>query len=188
MSQALVPARAVSVRTQRLVVRPVAAEDAGELLAYHVRNREHLERWEPERPRDFETLAYWERFVTIAEHEFRSGTRARFVATEASEGGIVAAVNLHAIERGVAQRAVLGYSADARSQGRGLAREAVGAVVGYAFDTLRLHRLEANYQPVNERSGRLLRALGFVIEGYARDYLYIAGAWRDHVLTSLTRP
>jgi ribosomal-protein-alanine N-acetyltransferase len=39
---------------------------------------------------------------------------------------------------------------------------------------------------VNERSGRLLERLGFVREGYARDYLLIAGRWQDHILTSLT--
>jgi ribosomal-protein-alanine N-acetyltransferase len=64
----------------------------------------------------------------------------------------------------------------------------VNAVVGFAFETLRLHRVMANYQPINERSGKLLRRLGFVTEGYARDYLFINGAWRDHVLTALTSP
>jgi ribosomal-protein-alanine N-acetyltransferase len=43
----------------------------------------------------------------------------------------------------------------------------------------------ANYMPANERSGKLLKRLGFTVEGYARDYLFIAGAWQDHVLTSL---
>jgi ribosomal-protein-alanine N-acetyltransferase len=38
------------------------------------------------------------------------------------------------------------------------------------------------------RSGRLLGRLGFVIEGYARDYLLVNGRWEDHVLTSLINP
>lgn len=57
-------------------------------------------------------------------------------------------------------------------------------MVDFAFEALGLHRVMANYQPANERSGRFLRRLGFVPEGYARDYLYINGMWRDHILTS----
>ena len=34
-------------------------------------------------------------------------------------------------------------------------------------------------------SGNLLKRLGFVVEGYARDYLMINNQWQDHVLTSL---
>ena len=42
------------------------------------------------------------------------------------------------------------------------------------------------YGSVSERG--LLRRLGFVVEGYARDYLFLNGQWRDHVMTSLTNP
>jgi ribosomal-protein-alanine N-acetyltransferase len=66
--------------------------------------------------------------------------------------------------------------------------EALQAGIAYAFDELGFHRVMANYMPVNERSGRLLRRLGFVVEGYARDFLLIDGQWRDHVLTALTAP
>ncbi len=66
--------------------------------------------------------------------------------------------------------------------------EALKAVIAYAFETLKLRRLSANYMPTNERSGRLLRKAGFVVEGYARDYLQIGGRWTDHVLTSLIHP
>jgi ribosomal-protein-alanine N-acetyltransferase len=46
----------------------------------------------------------------------------------------------------------------------------------------------ASYLPHNQRSGKLLKRLGFVVEGYARDYLLINGLWQDHILTSLTNP
>ena len=48
-----------------------------------------------------------------------------------------------------------------------------------------MHRIMANYMPHNQRSGNLLKKLGFVVEGYARDYLLINGKWEDHILTSL---
>ena len=64
--------------------------------------------------------------------------------------------------------------------------EALRATNAFVFDVIRLHRIMANYRPENVRSGRLLERLGFVREGIAKDYLFIDGAWRDHVLTSLT--
>ncbi len=64
--------------------------------------------------------------------------------------------------------------------------EALLVATRWAFKELRLHRIMANYQPRNERSGRLLERLGFVREGLAHQYLFIDGEWKDHVLTSLT--
>ena len=59
--------------------------------------------------------------------------------------------------------------------------EAVGCVLDYAFDTLKLHRVEAACLPSNEASRRLLQKCGFREEGLARQYLKINGRWCDHV-------
>ena len=67
-------------------------------------------------------------------------------------------------------------------------REALEATVEHVFAVLKLHRIQANYVPHNARSGRLLERLGFVNEGLAKDYLFIDGAWRDHVLTARFNP
>ncbi|MGC4064140.1 MAG: GNAT family N-acetyltransferase [Polyangiaceae bacterium] len=80
----------------------------------------------------------------------------------------------------------MGYHVDKEYEGRGYMSEAVTAVIRYAFDELRLHRIMANYMPRNIRSARLLERLGFVREGLARDYLFIGNQWEDHVLTALT--
>lgn len=66
--------------------------------------------------------------------------------------------------------------------------ESLSVAIPYIFDHIGLHRIMANYIPTNDRSGKLLRKLGFVVEGYARDYLYIAGQWQDHIMTALTNP
>lgn len=83
--------------------------------------------------------------------------------------------------------ATLGYALDHRRWGRGEMREALRVALDFAFDHFSLHRVMANHLPENQRSARLLRRLGFVPEGYARDYLLIDGVWRDHVLNALTR-
>ena len=67
-------------------------------------------------------------------------------------------------------------------------QEALRLVVKFCFEELKLHRVAANYQPNNIRSKRLLDRLGFLREGYAKSFLYIDGAWRDHVLAALVTP
>jgi [ribosomal protein S5]-alanine N-acetyltransferase len=59
-------------------------------------------------------------------------------------------------------------------------REGLNAVVRHAFKNMKLHRLEANIQPNNLRSIRLVQACGFSQEGFAPRYLKIGGRWRDH--------
>ena len=175
-----------AIVTKRLVIAPLALDHVDALLAYHVRNEQHLASWEPARSPDFFTRSYWSSYTTAVMDDAYSGRAHRFVATLRSSPQIIASINVTNIVHGVFQAGVLGYSVDFAHQARGYGKEAVGAVVDWCFGALKMHRIEANYQPTNERSGRLLRALGFTVEGYARDYLYIDGAWRDHILTSKT--
>jgi ribosomal-protein-alanine N-acetyltransferase len=62
---------------------------------------------------------------------------------------------------------------------------ALEAVIGYAFDDLRLHRLEAACMPGNVPSLKVLANAGFRQEGLARQLLCINGTWEDHILHAL---
>lgn len=64
--------------------------------------------------------------------------------------------------------------------------EALKVAIDYVFTELNIHRIVANYLPHNQRSAKLLKRLGFAVEGYACDYLMINGQWQDRFLTSLT--
>ena len=63
--------------------------------------------------------------------------------------------------------------------------EALRLVIPYAFETLRLHRIEAACIPDNARSVRVLEKAGFQREGLLRSYLRINGSWQDHYLYAL---
>lgn len=86
------------------------------------------------------------------------------------------------------RRAEIGYAFARAHWGKGLAREAVGALAEFAFGPLDLHRLEADVDPRNERSLRLLTRMGFVREGVLRERYHVAGEVQDAVLLGLLRP
>jgi ribosomal-protein-alanine N-acetyltransferase len=89
-------------------------------------------------------------------------------------------VNVGGIVRGALQSAHLGYYAFTPHAGRGLMRQALPIVVDECFRKMKLHRLEANVQPANEPSIRLVKRLGFSYEGLSPRYLKVSGRWRDH--------
>jgi [ribosomal protein S5]-alanine N-acetyltransferase len=150
-------------------------------------NSERFAPWDPPAPDAHCTIAYWEAHTAKSLSDITDGSAVRFVLCPLdAPTRIIGSANYSQISRGPFQAAFLGYKIAAEAEGKGLMHEALQATNGYMFDTLRLHRIHANYLPQNVRSGRLLARLGFTIEGYAKNYLFINGAWRDHVLTSLT--
>lgn len=159
------------------------------MLAFYEENREHLARWSPLPPEGYYTERYWRGRLAQARAEFERDLSMKLVLFErerGADGPVIGVCNFTNFVRGPFQACYLGYSLDYRFEGRGIMFEALTAAIRYAFDSLRLHRVMANYLPTNERSGRLLRRLGFRVEGYAHDYLLIAGRWQDHILTALT--
>lgn len=103
---------------------------------------------------------------------------AYFILT--ADGELAGVVNLSEIVRGLFRNAYLGYYALTPHAGCGLMRAGMSLVISRAFGKHRLHRLEANIQPENVASSRLVRRLGFDLEGYSPRYLKIGGRWRDH--------
>ena len=102
------------------------------------------------------------------------------VCLEGSDA-IAGAININNIVRGSFQSASLGYYVGAPYHGQGIMYVGLRQLIRLACGTMGLHRLEANIQPENIRSQRLVERCGFVKEGLSRDFLYINGAWRDHV-------
>lgn len=180
----------VLIETPRLRVILPQVSFAPRYLAYVERNREHLGPWEPVRQGDYYTESFWRARIQADLQDFTADRALRLAVQwrHQPDGEVIGFCNYNHIIRGAFHATTLGYSLDERAVGQGVMFEALRATLTYVFHELGLHRVQANYMPINERSGRLLRRLGFVVEGYARDYLFINGAWRDHVLTALTNP
>jgi ribosomal-protein-alanine N-acetyltransferase len=178
------------LETERLTVR-LARPGMQEAIARFLTDNftGHLDRWSPPATTAFFGESFWRERLAVAVEEFHAGRAARFVLQpKGTDGAIVGTCNYTNIVRGPFLACHLGYQIAASHEGQGLMSEALRATNAFVFDAIRLHRIMANYRPENVRSGRLLERLGFVREGIAKDYLFIDGAWRDHVLTSLTNP
>lgn len=173
--------------TGRLVLTIPGPADLERALAFTVRNKEHFDRFTPA-PENEPLESVLRRRVGTAEALYHGDRGLLLILASRDEprGPVLGDVHFSNVVRGAFHACHVGYKIDHEAEGKGLMAEALRAAIGHVFDQMRLHRVMANYQPDNERSAQLLARLGFVVEGYARDYLHIGGSWRDHVLTALT--
>jgi ribosomal-protein-alanine N-acetyltransferase len=75
----------------------------------------------------------------------------------------------------------IGYWIDRNFANRGYTTSAVEMLTHYAFEVLKLHRVEINLRPENASSRRVAEKAGFIFEGDRPRYLHIDGQWRDHI-------
>jgi ribosomal-protein-alanine N-acetyltransferase len=103
------------------------------------------------------------------------------------EGKVVGQVTVGNLGREPREPAYVGYWIDRSQAGRGITPRALALVLDHAFATLDLPRVEANIQPDNVASRRVVEKLGFRLDGLRPGHLHVNGAWRDHLRYELTR-
>ncbi|MFF8447406.1 GNAT family N-acetyltransferase [Streptomyces leeuwenhoekii] len=163
----------------RVGIRPFTHEDGAEFTARARESRDLHRPWLFPPDDDDAYAAYAGRLIEDPD-------KAGFLVCEKSDGSLAGFININNIVHGAFRSGALGYGAFAHAAGRGLMREGLGLVMGYAFGPMRLHRLEINVQPGNAASIALARACGFWLEGFSPKMLYIDGAWRDHQRWAVT--
>lgn len=166
--------------TARLRLREVASTDAPALYAVHS---------------DPQVMRYWSypAWTDIAQAEAKVAEIARqraqdpvlvWAVAEPADDRLIGTIALFALNQAQG-RAEIGYSLASAWHGRGLASEAVAAVLGHAFDGLGLRRVEADVDPRNQPSRRLVERLGFREEGLLRERWWVDGETADTVLYGL---
>ncbi|MBW4612714.1 MAG: ribosomal protein S5-alanine N-acetyltransferase [Desmonostoc vinosum HA7617-LM4] len=177
------------IASDRLLLRVAIQEDIPQILKYFTDNKAYLTPFYPTWSDGFFTEEYWQYQLENNFLEFIHDQSLKlFIFTKRKPIEIIGVVNFNNIVRGAAHFCYLGYSLAEAKQGKGYMTEALNVATEYLFQELNMHRIMANYMPHNRRSGNVLKRLGFVVDGYARDYLLINGKWEDHVLTSLINP
>ncbi|MCB0130609.1 MAG: GNAT family N-acetyltransferase [Caldilineaceae bacterium] len=170
----------LTLRTPRLVLRPLAPLDAPVLLAIFS---------------DPTVMRYWSTppwtsidtaHAVIAQDrsEMAEGAYIRLGIEETATSRLVGTCSLFNMMP-ICRRAEIGYALAAEAWGRGLMHEALRGLLGYAFATLDLNRIEADIDPRNQASAKTLERLGFTREGYLRERWIVDGVISDTALYGL---
>ena len=172
----------VRIETERLTLRPPAHSDFRPWAGLRVESRDFLVPWEPTWAADHLTRKAFTNRVYWAQRSIANGTALPLFLERRADGNLLGAITLDHIKRGPAQSGITGYWIGEAHARQGYMREAIEALVHYAFTTLDLSRIEAGCLPENTASRSLLEKCGYKYEGVAQSYLQINGRWRNHVL------
>lgn len=162
-------------------VRRGTIEDAPALLDFTLRNRAFLAPWEPRRGDSRYTLA-----AMVEQLAGAAPARLQYLAFDDAGRVVGQAALSNVVHAPVFLSATLGYAVDEQCQRRGIASAMVRHVVGDAFTTHGLHRVEAGTLVHNVASQRVLERCGFTRIGISPRHVRIDGRWQDHVLYSIT--
>lgn len=179
------PPGSVRLKGAGLYVRPPRQKDWADWAALREDSRDFLAPWEPTWAEDTLSKDAFLRRVRRQANEWRQDSGYHFLVFRAIDDRLVGGLALSQVRRGVAQSASLGYWVGEVYARQGFMSGAVRLALGFAFDRLALHRVEAACLPVNGPSKGLLEKVGFTYEGYARKYLRINGQWHDHLLYAM---
>jgi [ribosomal protein S5]-alanine N-acetyltransferase len=168
------------ITTERLILRQIASADANEIL--FLRSNKEVMQYLDRAP-----LSSQEEAVQLIE---------KITGSLNNNDGITWGISLkgNAVLIGTMgfwktdkenHRAEIGYMLNPEHQQKGMMQEAITAALEYGFNTMQLHSVEANVNPNNAASIKLLEKNGFVREGHFRENYFYNGQFLDSSIYSL---
>lgn len=168
------------ITTQRLVLRDARLTDAAAL--YRLRSNPEVMKYldRPLAKSVGEAEAFIQRIIDAA----AKNEGITWAMTSTGTDGLIGTIGFWKIDQ-EHYRGEIGYLMDPAFQGRGLMQEAMVEVISYGFDTMKLHSIEANVNPANVASIRLLERMRFDREAYFKENYYYDGKFIDSAIYSL---
>lgn len=168
------------LHTPRLLLRPLQPADADALFAIYG-NPDFMRYWSTPPWTQREQAV---RLIEADQRELAAGEHLRVGLVRQADQQLIGTGSLFHFSP-PNRRAEIGYGIAPACWRQGYMAEAVGALIGYAFGELGLHRLEADIDPRNLASARSLEKLGFTREGHLRERWIVGGEVSDSALYGL---
>ncbi len=171
----------------RVGIRPIRGRDAAAMRRLLVENRAWLEPWEATHPGGGGSTPGSHSLrpvIRSMERQRRQGSGVTFVVTY--DGEPVGQLSVSDVSGGALRSASIGYWVSQHVAGRGVTPTAVALAIDFAFEELRLHRIEICIRPENRASLRVVQKLGMRYEGRRERYIHIGGEWCDHESFAVT--
>ena len=173
----------IEIKGQDISLRPLRFRDRAQWNRVRAENREWLSPWEATIPLtsddSYKELPSFFEMVKILNHEARNGRSLSFAIWHKTQ--LIGQITLGGVMYGAMRGGHIGYWIDRNFANRGYTTQAVEILTQYAFQELKLHRLEINLRPENASSRRVAEKAGYIFEGERPRYLHIDGHWRDHI-------
>ena len=171
-----------TLRAARLTLRTLSEADVADVLAVFS---------------DPLVLRYWDgplmtthqdamQYIERIHYGFRRRELMQWAIADAATDAVIGTCTLTHLSI-IHERAEIGFALRQNRWGQGLGSEAVAAAIDFGFQELGLHRIEADVDPRNQRSLKLLERLGFHREGHQRERYYMNGERQDAVMMAVLR-
>lgn len=168
------------LESERLIFRAYKKSDASSILKIRFDKRvlKYMDTITPE------TLEDTENKIAEIEELFKSKKGIAWVIVEKKSNKLIGDFSFWRLDR-LHNRGEIGYVLNPEFWGMGYMTETMNALIDFAFTKLKLHSIEANVNPENENSKRLLVSFGFKLEAHFRENYFFEGKYLDSLIYSL---
>ena len=171
----------IVLETKRLILTTANRKMTDDILSFHTRNKDHLLAWESRTTEEYYTRSYQRLIIRSERHRMRTMQGIDFWLIEKHSNVLMGKVSVFGIMMGHFRGCTIGYKLDKDYVGFGYMQEALNEVIRFLFNELKLHRIEINILPRNQRSVNVVNNLGFSLECESKDFMEVNGVWENHL-------
>lgn len=171
-----------TLHTDRLILRRITVEDAQDF--FEIRSNKELMAALDKEP--FKNMDELLNFLEQIENGINSNTSTAWAVCLKEDNKMIGHVGYHRIDF-ANHRAEIGYALLSQFHNKGFGSEALKAILDIAFNQFNFHSLEADVNPANNPSIKLITKMGFIKEAYFRENYLFRNTFLDSAIYSLLK-